>query len=132
MSSKPLTKTSDLVNPTQLGKEFGRPNQWVQAILAEADLHAVVTMPYGRGFLRMYEPGPARDAIRAKLSKPAVGAQEVRLPPPSVCLDVLEERVETLCAEVAKLQAQNIVLLRTLESMKGGVETLVQQLGVAV
>lgn len=123
------TKANDLVNPAQLAKEFGLPHKAVGEWLIEAGLKPEHTMPFGRGFMRLYEPGPARDAVRARIPKPAVGAQEVQVPAPSVVLDVLEERIEALTAEVGKLQAQNRVLLSTMEGIRESVAALVKGLG---
>jgi len=150
------TRSNDLVNPAQLAKEFGLAHKAVGEWLIEAGLKPEHTMPFGRGFMRLYEPGPARDAVRARMPKPAPaatavgpieaisaaailkslgytyhGAENWQAPPaaPSVVLDVLEERVEALTAEVGKLQAQNRVLLSTMEGVRDSVAALVKGLG---
>jgi hypothetical protein len=127
MLAKPLPKTSDLVNPNILSLEFSLHNKTVQRILDAAELTPVMVMPYGKGFLRLYEPGPARDAIRATLPKPVAAPTPVV---PNVDLGVLEERIEALTVEVAAVREQNRALFAYLRDHIGApVAKLVAELG---
>lgn len=124
-----LTKTSDLVTPAALAREFGISHITAGKWLEDAGLAAAVTTPYGRGFLRLYEPGPARDAIRAKMPKPAEPAPVAAVDAP-VVLDVLEERVEALTEVVTALQEQNRALFAYVRDNIGGkLDALVKELG---
>lgn len=140
-----LPKTSDLLSASALAKEFSISNTTVALWLEDAKLAASITMPYGRGFMRLYEPSPARDAIRARMPKPeptvgpieqssavatlkAMGytyhGAELWKPPvgeksASVVLDVLEERVEALTEVVKAVQEQNRALFAYLRDHVG-------------
>jgi hypothetical protein len=124
------TKTTDLLHPYALAKEFHISNLTAATWLDDAGLVPVHTMPFARGTMRLYEPGPAREAIRARMPKKLVEPQvQVQAPVPNVLLDTLEENVEKLTAEIATLQAQNRVLLATMEKVSGRVDALVRGLG---
>ena len=122
------TKTTDLLHPYALAKEFRISNLTAATWLDDAGLVPVHTMPFARGTMRLYEPGPAREAIRARMPKKLVEPQ-VQAPVPHAVLDTLEENVEKLTAEIATLQAQNRVLLATMEKVSGRVDALVRGLG---
>lgn len=122
------TKTTDLLHPYALAKEFHISNLTAATWLDDAGLVPVHTMPFARGTMRLYEPGPAREAIRARMPKQVVEHQ-VQAPVPNVVLDTLEENVEKMTADIATLQAQNRVLLATMEKVSGRVDALVRGLG---
>lgn len=141
-----LPKTSDLLNTSQLAAEFKLDHKKCQSLLDDGWVKAEATFPYGRGHLRLYAPGPARDAIRARMPKkpePAVGTIEqssavatlkamgytyhgaemwkppVGEKPAGVVLDVLEERVEALTEVVKAVQEQNRALFAYLRDHVG-------------
>lgn len=141
-----LPKTSDLLNTSQLAAEFKIDHKKCQSFLDDGGIKAEATFPYGRGHLRLYAPGPARDAIRARMPKkpePAVGpieqasavatlkamgytyhgAEQWKPPlgekPAGVVLDVLEDRVEALTAVVKVVEEQNRALFAYLRDKVG-------------
>lgn len=124
------TKTTDLMNPGQLAREFGIFNVQANKILDEAGVAPVHSVPYGRGLMRLYEPEAARNAIRAALQKRESEnpqRQQEHLPQ---CLDVLEWRIEELTGEVRKLVEQNRVLFAYMRDNVGErVEKLTASLG---
>lgn len=124
------TKTTDLMNPGQLAREFGIFNVQANKILDEAGIAPVHSVPYGRGLMRLYEPEAARNAIRAALQRRESEnpqRQQEHLPQ---CLDVLEERIEELTGEVRKLAEQNRALFAYIRDNVGErVEKLITSLG---
>lgn len=126
------TKTTDLMNPGQLAREFGIFNVQVNKILDEAGIAPVHSVPYGRGLMRLYEPETARIAIRASLAKRKDENPQLQQEHSPQCLDALEERVEELTGEVRKLAEQNRALFAYLRDNVGErVEKLIASLGGA-
>ena len=113
-----LPKTSDLLNTSQLAAEFKLDHKKCQSFLDDGGVKAEATFPYGRGHLRLYAQGPARDAIRARMPKPAA-APTPQPAAPSVDLGVLEERVEALTEAVKAVQEQNRALFAYLRDHVG-------------
>lgn len=124
------TKTTDLMNPGQLAREFGIFNVQANKILDEAGIAPVHSVPYGRGLMRLYEPEAARNAIRAALPKREDENPQRQQEHSPQCLDVLEERIEELTGEVRKLAEQNRALFAYLRDSVGErVEKLITSLG---
>lgn len=123
------TKTTDLMNPGQLAREFGIFNVQANKILDEAGIAPVHSVPYGRGLMRLYEPEAARNAVRAALQKREDENPQQQEHSPQ-CLDVLEERIEGLTGEVRKLAEQNRALFAYIRDNVGErVEKLITSLG---
>ena len=122
-------KTTDLMNPGQLAREFGIFGMQAHKILDESGLEPVHSVPYGRGLMRLYEPEAARIAMRTAIQK-RDSAKRRNKEQDKQCLEALEDRVEELTGEVRKLTEQNRALFAYLRDNVGEkIDKLITSLG---
>lgn len=142
------TKTTDLMPTNRLVQHFGVKPPTISAWLETAGVQPELVLPHARGSMRLYDPKvaiPELEKIVAK-RKPARKWSDTEQPSAVYSLEslasgiaALTERVELARdhmeslsddlalanATIARLEAQNRLLLTAIEKVGGGVEKLV-------
>lgn len=113
------TPTTHLLNPKQLADEFKVSNVKVQEWLDVAGLVPEVSLPYGRGVMRLYDPVQSRRVVAQMVLKPKpITITRVNRPADDDQIAMLTEKLD-------RLESQNRVLYRLIaENLIPKVEAL--------
>ena len=131
--------TQDGVNVKQLAERHNVHRLTVAGWLKEAKLKPVFSMPYGRGFMEIFDAEAATAVVLRRMPKaplkatdvaPAAVAHGVGMAVFQAAMDGTDERLLALQATCSKLVEQNVILLRTLSNLGDRFAVMEKELGV--
>jgi hypothetical protein len=127
------------VNVTQLAEKHSVHRLTVAGWLKEAKLKPVFSMPYGRGFMEIFDAEAATAVVLRRMPKaplkpadvaPAAVAHGVGMAVFQAAMDTNDERLLALQTTCTKLVDQNVILLRTLSNLGERFAVMEKELGV--